>query len=103
MPEWLKQNIPMIALFIIGVYVGLERLEVKFTYQETRAAERYRLLVNIQEVMHKNTQQLTALQSNYIGLNSRLKRIEDYVPSSITDLEKEVALLDYKLSKEKRL
>ena len=103
MPEWLKTNLPMVVLFVIGTYVGLQTLEVKFKFQEERATERYHMLVSIQKEIAANTKQLTELHSNFEGLNSRLTRVETYVPMSITELEKKVMLLGYKLSTGKEL
>ena len=103
MPEWLKTNLPMVILFTVGTYVGLQTLEVKFDFQEQRASERYRMLVLIQQEIAENTKQLTELHSNFEGLNSRLIRIETYVPMSITELEKKVMLLGYKLETGKTL
>jgi dimeric dUTPase (all-alpha-NTP-PPase superfamily) len=97
MPDWVKQNIPVVVLFVIGIYVGLQTLEVKFSYQETRAQERYRIMISIEEALKVNTQELTKLQSNYNGLNARVSVIETYIPRSITDLEKEVMILGYKV------
>ena len=103
MPDWLKTNLPMVIMFTVGTYVGLQTLEVKFTNQEQRASERYRMLVSIQAEIAGNTKHLVELHSSFDGLNSRLIRVETYVPVSITELEKRVMLIDYKLEKGKIL
>ena len=106
MPDWVKQNIPVVVLFILGTYVGLQSLETKFDYQEGRAKERYHILVDIQNAVTDHTIRLSALRQEYQGLQSRLLSVEAYIPHSLTNIEKDViaikkdiALLHYKLQK----
>ena len=107
MPEWIKQNLPVAVLFVVGCYVGLQTLEVKFDYAEQRAAERFRMLQEIQATGKDNTAQLSKLRSEYASLTMRFERIEDYVPQRINSLEREVLavqkdlnMVNYKLEKE---
>lgn len=93
MPDWLKQNIPVIALFILGLYVSLQTLETKFAYQEARSQERYRLLVDIQKSTAAVTLQLAELSSSFSGLSLRVQKLESYVPDRITNVEKDVISL----------
>lgn len=94
MPDWLKSNLPVIVMFIIGSYVGLQTLEIKFNYQEQKAQERYRLLLGIQATTQSQNQKLTELTTEFSNLEGRLSRLEAVFPHSISTLEAEVNSLE---------
>ena len=103
MPDWMKQHIPVVILFILTTYINLQTLDTKFTFQETRAAERYRLQVSSQKTLNETAKQVDKLTSTTDGLATRITNIEVYVPKSIMELEGKVMLLGYKIDEGKPL
>jgi len=99
MPDWVKQNALAAGLFIVGMYVGLQTLEVKFKFQEDRATERYHVLLDINTKLEHTIKQVGELHASYANIEDRVDRVETYVPNSITELEKEVMMLEYKVDK----
>ena len=91
--------IPAAVLVVLGLLVTVQVLEAKFDIQEVRANERYGILKDIQANALATTLSLNNLTNTYDSMNNRVKIIEQYVPSSIVVLEKDVVAMqkDYDL------